>query len=72
MTDPKVAQTTFSEDELGIEPPEYTAMLLTEIRESHGPTRIHPGDVIRSELSQTDETDRAIAIGTARVALAAT
>lgn len=50
MTDPKVAQTAFSESELGVEPPEYSAILLTEIRESYGKTRIRPGDVIRSTV----------------------
>ena len=58
MTDPKVAQTAFSEDELGVEPPEYTAMLLTEIRESHGPTRIRPGDVVRSTVRISDYFER--------------
>lgn len=58
MTDPKVAQTAFSENELGVEPPEYTAMLLTEIRENHGPTRIRPGDVIRSTVRISDYFER--------------
>lgn len=58
ITDPKVAQTAFSEDELGVKPPEYTAMLMTEIRESYGTTRIRPGDVVRSTVRITDYFER--------------
>ncbi|MDG1267784.1 MAG: MaoC family dehydratase N-terminal domain-containing protein [Ilumatobacter sp.] len=58
MTDPKVAQTAFSENELGVQPPEYTAMLMTEIRESYGRTRIRPGDVIRSTVRISNYFER--------------
>ena len=58
MTDPKVAQTAFSEQELGVQPPEYTAMLMTEIRESYGKTRIRPGDVVRSTVRIRDYFER--------------
>lgn len=50
IKDPKVSQTAFSEQELGVKPPEYSAILLTEIRESYGDTRIRTGDVIRSTV----------------------
>jgi hypothetical protein len=58
ITEPKVAQTAFSEHELGVEPPEYSAMLLTEIRESYSATRICPGDVIRSTVRISDYFER--------------
>ena len=58
LTDPKVAQTAFSEDELGVQPPEYKAILLTEIREQHGWVRIRPGDVIRSVVRISEYFER--------------
>ena len=58
LTDPKVSQTAFSEDELGIKPPEYKAMLLSEIREQHGRVRIRAGDVIRSVVRISDYFER--------------
>lgn len=47
-SDPFVAQTGFSESELGVTPPKHRALLLTEIRAAHGKVRMRPGDVIRS------------------------
>jgi hypothetical protein len=58
LTDPKVAQTAFSEDELGVQPPEYEAILLTEIREQHGRVRIRVGDVIRSVVRISEYFER--------------
>jgi hypothetical protein len=58
LTDPKVAQTAFSEDELGVRPPAHKAILLTEIREQHGRIRIRVGDVIRSVVCISDYFER--------------
>lgn len=58
LADPHVSQTAFSERELGVEPPKFKAILLTEIRESYGPSRIRPGDVIRSVHRITDYFER--------------
>ena len=56
--DPPVSQTAFSEDELGVAPPVYTAILLTEIRVTHSGLRMRPGDVIRSTVRITDYFER--------------
>lgn len=58
LTDPKVSQTAFSERELGVDPPEYKAILLTEIRERYGPVRMRPGDVIRSVVRISEYFER--------------
>jgi hypothetical protein len=58
LTDPKVAQTAFSEDELGIRPPKYKAILLAEIREQYGRARIRSGDVIRSVVRISEYFER--------------
>lgn len=58
LADPKVSQTAFSETELGVKPPEYKAILLTEIREHYGPARIRPGDVITSAVSISEYFER--------------
>ena len=58
LTDPKVSQTAFSERELGVRPPDFKAILLTEIRERYGPTRIRPGDVIRSTVRISEYFER--------------
>jgi hypothetical protein len=42
---PRIAMTGFSEAELGVAPPPFKAMLLTEIRARHG-APMRPGDVI--------------------------
>lgn len=57
-TDPPVSQTAFSEAELGVEPPEYKAILLTEIRVTHSGERMRPGDVIHSTVRITDYFER--------------
>lgn len=56
--DPPVSQTAFSEAELGVEPPAYTAILLTEIRVTHSGLCMRPGDVIRSTVRITDYFER--------------
>jgi hypothetical protein len=56
--DPPVSQTAFSEAELGVTPPPYRAILLTEIRANHGSVRMRPGDVIRSTHRITDYFER--------------
>ena len=58
MTDPKVSQTAFSERELDVEPPNYRAILLTEIREQYGEQRIRPGDTITSVVHIKDYFER--------------
>ncbi|MDA0338617.1 MAG: MaoC family dehydratase N-terminal domain-containing protein [Proteobacteria bacterium] len=58
LDEPAVSQTAFSEDELGVTPPPYTAILLTDIKARHGTTRIHPGDVISSTHAITDYFER--------------
>ena len=58
LTDPKVSQTAFSENELGVKPPEYKAILLTEIREQYGRVRIRAGDVIRSVVRISEYFER--------------
>ena len=57
-TDPPVSQTAFSEAELGVEPPAYKAILLTEIRATHSGTAMRPGDVMRSTVRITDYFER--------------
>ena len=56
--DPPVSQTAFSERELGVEPPPYRAIVLSEIRTRYGGARIRPGDVIRSTHAITDYMER--------------
>jgi hypothetical protein len=58
LAEPRVAQTAFSEAELGVDPPEFTAILLTEIRERYGAVRIRPGDVITSRVSISGYAER--------------
>ena len=58
LTEPKVSQTAFSERELGVAPPAYKAILLTEIRERYGLARIRPGDVIRSVVRISEYFER--------------
>lgn len=58
LSDPQVAQTAFSERELGVEPPDYKAILLTEIREHYGSVRMRPGDVIRSVVRISEYSER--------------
>jgi hypothetical protein len=58
LDEPKISGTSFSERELGIEPPQYKAILLTEIRENYGAVRIRPSDVIRSTHRITDYFER--------------
>ena len=58
LTDPKVSQTAFSERELDVEPPNYRAILLTEIREQYGEQRIRPGDTITSVVHIKDYFER--------------
>ncbi len=48
LAEPKVSQTAFSEEELGIDPPYFKAILLAEINEQYGAVRIRPGDIITS------------------------
>ena len=56
--EPGVSQTAFSERELGVVPPPYKAILLTEIRARHGEAPIRPGDVITSTVAITDYFER--------------
>lgn len=56
--DPPVSQTAFSEAELGVEPPAYKAILLTEIRVTHSGVSMRAGDVIRSTVRITDYFER--------------
>jgi|TARA_B110000483_G_scaffold63509_1_gene79117 hypothetical protein len=58
LTDPKVSQTAFSENELGVKPPKYKAILLTEIREQYGRVRIRAGDAIRSVVRISEYFER--------------
>jgi N-terminal half of MaoC dehydratase len=43
---------------LGVEPPEYRAVLQGEIRARYGEAQMRPGDVIRSETSITEYFER--------------
>lgn len=56
--DPPISQTAFSEAELGVTPPEYKAIILTEIRATHSGVRMRPGDVIHSAYKITDYFER--------------
>lgn len=58
LDEPAVAQTAFSETELGVEPPAFSAILLTRITERYGTVRIRPGDVIRSVVRISDYSER--------------
>ena len=58
LDEPKVSGTAFSERELGIEPPKYKAILLSEIRENYSDVRIRPGDVIRATHRITNYFER--------------
>ena len=58
LSEPKVSQTAFSERELGVEPPSFKAILLTEIRERYGQARIRPGDVITSTVRISEYFER--------------
>ncbi len=56
--DPPISQTAFSEAELGVDPPAYKAMLLTDIKTRHNGQAMRPGDVIRSTHKITDYFER--------------
>ena len=58
LEDPKIFQTAFSESELGVSPPKYSAFILTEIKTSYGNKRMFPGDVIKSEHKISDPFER--------------
>ncbi|MDX1581427.1 MAG: MaoC family dehydratase N-terminal domain-containing protein [Alphaproteobacteria bacterium] len=56
--EPAVAQTAFSEEELGVSPPPFKAMILSEINARHSGLRMREGDVIRSTHKITDYFER--------------
>ena len=58
LKDPRISQTAFSELELGVNPPKYSAFILTEIKTSYGNKRMFPGDVIKSEHKISDYFER--------------
>ena len=55
---PQVSQTAFSEAELGVSPPAYSAFILSEINTSHSGIAMRPGDVITGLYSITKYFER--------------